>query len=72
MDVPRRGKQNRFYGLRRGRWGKWEDLGREMWLREGMWGETARVEGHFRGWYGNLVQWKLLKIYEGNPYEVSK
>lgn len=24
------------------------------------------------GWYGNRVQWKLNKIYEGDPNKVSK
>lgn len=33
-----------------------------------MWRETAITEGHLR----KLVQWKLSKIYEGEPNEVFK
>ena len=34
--------------------------------------ETARIEEHLKGQYGNLVQWKLPIIYEDDHNEVSK
>ena len=41
-----------------------------MRLMEGMLGETDRIEGHVKD--GIERQWKLPKIYEGDPNEVPK
>lgn len=40
-----------------------------MGMMEGMQEETARIEWHLRGGMG-AVQWKLSKIYVGDPNEV--
>lgn len=53
MDLPGRGKWNRFYGWSAGR-AKQESEDKvvngrgNIWLREGMEGETARVKGHLK------------------------
>jgi hypothetical protein len=51
-------------GNRRIRWGGTGEIG----LREGLWGERRDSWnwGVFEGRYGNLVQWELPKIYEGD------
>ena len=73
MDLPGKGKQNRFYG-----WTEGEDRdGRIMWraggkirLREGVCEETAEIKGHFRDDM-ETQQKNLPKTYDVDPNEVS-
>ena len=74
MGLPGRRKQNRSSKWTVGRWEhEWRDqiVGKirqvERMGREGWNGGSTLDE-----WCGNLVQWKLLGIYEGDPNEDSQ
>lgn len=44
------------------------EVGGMGWVQrwsESVCGNMAGTGGHMGRWYGNLLQWKLLRIYEG-------
>lgn len=78
MDLPRRDKQNRLYRhTRKGYiWRMKDQLREEMRQRKSMSVQMQRLlELKVSGGgevYGNLMQVKLPRIYEGDPNEDSK
>lgn len=77
MDLPRRDKQHRLYRhTRKGySWRMKDQLREEMRQRKSVSAQMQRLlelgvsEGEV---YGNLMQVKLPRIYEGDPNEDSK
>lgn len=74
MEISGKGKLNRFCGWTGGIWGQGEDgsgvsAGRGNKGRECS--ERCLNWGKFGGLGGNLIQWKLPEVYEGDPSEHS-
>ena len=71
QNLNKKRKENTFDRWTVGRWA-WEQRNQVQW-GENILGEINRiVEEAFQGRGGNLVQWKLPEIYEGDLNEVSK